>query len=399
MFGSKASSVIKNGRKLMYEYVPKKIMHRDEQTKRLEMLFRPMFEDNVPVTALLSGPVGSGKTVTMKHFCQEMEAYGRTVDKNIKSIFINCRTYNTEASVMLQLVKFFDKGYPERGLSPGEMTRSFRAHVIKNAMPLVVVFDEVDILIKKNTIDLIYQLTRFTEDRTDEIPPVSLVLISQDYIFDDLDAASQSSFRRTNTVRFDRYNREELYEITEARAEEALHENTLDKDVLSLIADIAQEYGDARFAIELLDRAAHFAEERPEGLVISDDVRAAKAMTYSVVTEDKLEVLDDNRKVVLLAIARAIKKQTYTTTGEVEKLYYIACEEYNVPKRKHTQFWQYIQDLEKSDLIKIIVRGDTEDNGGRTTFISLPDIPSKVLARKIEDILDYKTDHFYTHEV
>jgi cell division control protein 6 len=95
--------------------------------------------------------------------------------------------------------------------------------------------------------------------------------------------------------------------------------------------------------------------------------------------------LDKNHKITLLAIARSIKDKAYVTTGAAEKTYGIVCEEYNETARKHTQFWTYVNDLEKTGVITTIVKGETE--GGRTTYISLPDIPSKVLAQKLELII------------
>ena len=68
-----------------------------------------------------------------------------------------------------------------------------------------------------------------------------------------------------------------------------------------------------------------------------------------------------------------------------EKTYAVVCEEYGVPARKHTQFWLYVQDIEKTGAIRTLVKNG---QNGRITMISLPDIPSKVLAAKMEDLLE-----------
>lgn len=125
------------------------------------------------------------------------------------------------------------------------------------------------------------------------------------------------------------------------------------------------------------------AEEESAEMVTAEHVRAAKALTYSVVTESKIEELDKQRRLVLLSIARAIKDQAYVTTGEVEKVYKVAAEEFGERARAHTQFWAYLQDLANEGLIETKVVGDST-GGGRTTYISLPDIPAKVLREKLE---------------
>lgn len=156
-------------------------------------------------------------------------------------------------------------------------------------------------------------------------------------------------------------------------------------DAIDLLAENAADYGDARLAIELLDRAALMAERDSEGSVTSEHVRAAKAMIYSAVPEGKLVALDMNRKAVLLAISRAIRKSTYITTSAAEKTYAVVCEEYGIPCRKHTQFWTYVKDLEKQGIIRTYVRTDAE---GRTTVISLPEVPAKVLSEKMEALIE-----------
>jgi cell division control protein 6 len=187
-------------------------------------------------------------------------------------------------------------------------------------------------------------------------------------------------------VRFDRYSRDELRQIALERAEEALLPGKISDDVLDQIADSSEEFGDARMAIEILERAANLAEEETAGEITVENIRAAKAGIYSIVSESKIVSLDINKKLTLLAIARAMKQNVMISISAAEKTYAVVCEEYEVPARKHTQFWGYVQDLEKIGLVK--TRVSSSGKGGRTTTVSLPDIPSKVLASKVAELLD-----------
>jgi cell division control protein 6 len=386
MFDERRSVIIKDGKKLGFDYVPEKLVHREEQMSTLRMLFRPVFEDNRSETAFITGTVGTGKTATVKRFCEDLKKYGMTSGKTVDYVMVNCRQRNTENAVVLHILRHFDQGHPDRGFSVSEMLRTLRGIVESRKTRLVIVLDEADILIKKNAVDLIYQLSRFNEESITATNSVSLILIAQEYILDMIDVASLSTFKRTNTIRFDRYKRDELRDIVKIRADEALFSEKVHEDAIDLIADISSEWGDARFAIDLLDKSARKAENREHGEITAEEVREAKAMIYSVVTESKLKDLDIMHRIVLLAIARSIKDKAYVVTGNAEKTYAVVCEEYNEKARKHTQFWTYVQDLERAGLITTIVKGDAE--GGRTTYISLPDIPSRVLARKLEDIMD-----------
>lgn len=386
MFFEKQSIIIKDGSKLTFEYVPQKLVHREDQMRKLQMIFRPVIEEGRSETALLIGSVGTGKTATAKRFCADMMQYGSRNNVPVDYVIVNCRQHSTEAGVLLQLVRHFDPGHPDRGFSGAEMMRSLRGKAESSGKRLVIVLDEVDVLLKKNSVDMIYQLSRFSEERINVSSSVSMILISQESILDKLDDASISTFKRANTIRFNKYARDELRSIIRIRSEEALVPDSIREDAMDLLADIASEWGDARLAIELLDKAARLGEERPDGIVTAEEVREAKAMTYSTYTESKLTELDMNHRLTLLAIARSIKSNSYVSTGAAEKSYAIACEEYNAKARKHTQFWTYIQDLEQSGLIGTSVRGDSD--GGRTTFISIQDIPSKVLAEKLVKIIE-----------
>lgn len=378
------SVIIRDASKLDYDYVPENLVHREAQMARLETLFRPLAQHGRSCTAMLTGSVGTGKTATARRFCDDMARYCSENGRPIDTVFVNCRNRSTEAGVALQLIRHFDRGFPDRGFSVDEMARILRTHLSDNTRDLVVVLDEVDFLLKRSSVDLVYQLTRFS-DGSGARATVSLMLISQEPVYGLLDPASLSTFRRTNGVAFDRYTRDELREIVSARAEEALIPGRYTEDAMELIADNSADYGDARMAIELLDRAASIAEEDTAGELNTEHVRAARAMIYSSVSESKLKALDANRLAVLLAVARAMKTNLNITMAAAEKAYTVVCEEYGMQARKHTQVWNYVQDLEKAGAIRTSV---TSDGNGRTTVISLPDVPSKVMAEKAASLLE-----------
>jgi len=378
------SVIIRDGAKLSFEYVPRKLIHREEQMRHLETLFRPMVTDGRPCSAFLFGGVGTGKTVTAKRFCEDMIHYCSANGKLMDAIYVNCRLRNSEYGVYLQLVKHFDQGYPERGFAVDEMMRNFRRQVDAAARPVVLIFDEVDVLLKNNSKNIIYQLSRMTEELRRS--SISMILISQMSVAELLDEASMSTFKRANSIKFDRYSLDELEEIIAMRAQESLSDGALGTEEISLLAEIASQYGDARFAIELIEKSAMIAESEENGRIVADDIRTANAMIYSDVSESKLRSLDLNKRLALLAISRAIKKDPYVSITSAEKTYAVVCEEYSQVARKHTQFWTYIQDMERMGLLATTVKAEIER--GRTTFISIPNIPPRELAKKLEYLLE-----------
>src|SRR5438445_4831817 len=98
--------------------------------------------------------------------------------------------------------------------------------------------------------------------------------------------------------------------------------------------------------------------------------------------QQRLGLLDVQTKLALRSIARKSRKKAYITMGEAEEAYAVVCEEYNEKPRAHTQFWKYVKELDALGLVDTKLSGKGEV--GKTTLISLPEIPAKVLADNLE---------------
>jgi len=377
--------IITDPAKLSFDYVPEKLVHREEQMSRLRALFAPVLEAGTPRTAMLVGNVGTGKTATSKRFCMDMVRDASRIGRTVGFVIVNCRQRPSETAVLQRIVMHFDDRYPDRGFSNSEMLRKIRHHLEKEGMHLIIVLDEADVLLRKGAGDLVYQLSRFDEERVGGRGMVSLMMISQKHLLDLLDPAARSTFRQANVVRFDRYSAPELRDIVEERARLALRPGAIDGESLDLIADASAEWGDARFAIDLLEKSGMLAEEEGSPVISPENVRAAKSMTTSIVTESKVGDLDFNQKIVLLSVARALKDRAYVTTKDVESAYRVASEEFGVKARGHTQFWAYVTAIGNQGLLDL--KTATDASGRRTTCISVPDVPVKALKEMLEGML------------
>jgi len=202
-----------------------------------------------------------------------------------------------------------------------------------------------------------------------------------------LDSSSISTFKRSNLISLNKYTHDELLDIVTQRINLAFHNGIVDDGCIDLIADIASEWGDARFAIELLWKAGIAADHQHVQRVIPEHVRIAKAETYSVVTESKLRNLERHQLLTLQAIAKRLEKDetAYVNTGEAEKTYTLSCEEHDEKPRSHTMFWNYLKDVESAGFI--IIKPSGKGHLGTTQLISLPDIPAEVVKNKVEEIL------------
>ena len=375
--------IIKDYSKLSFDYVPDVLVHRETQLQRLQTIFRPVLH-GVRKTALLLGSVGTGKTVTAKHFCQDLTREGSLAGLNIASIIINCREKRSEHAILYAINSYFDPSCPDRGLSSEEFLRSIRKNMENRKLHLIIVLDEADEMLRRGADDLIYVLTRFNEEFSQEYS-LSLILISQRYLLDQLDKSALSTFCKANIVSFERYDMDELRDIVRSRIELAFYPGTVEDECVDLIAEASADWGDARFAIELLETSALIAEENRLSKMTPECVREAKNMTCSDGSyETKLSKMDFNHKLVLLSICRAIGRNAYTTSTATENAYKIASEECKTVAKGTTSFWKYLKDLANDGWIEQRVVTDPNGSGGRTSCIYISDFPIGELRYLIE---------------
>ena len=374
-------SIFRDRAKLSFDFVPDRLVHRERQMKALNAVFENVLGSNVSARALLVGGVGTGKTALSKRFSMDFKrlAEGRAA---VEFALVNCRLTPTNNGVLLKALQRFDPNFPDRGFSIPEMLQILRKHLEKRKVHLVLILDEADVLMKKSGCDLVYSFTRFDEESLAQRASVSLILISQKNIMDLMDAPTLSTFKRTSLIEFSRYDAGELRDILAQRSALAMHEGAVDGDILELVADIASEYGDARYAIDILEAAGGLAEEDGRDSIGAEDVRGAKAHIKPYLTEERLAQLDRAHKLVLLASAKKIRNRPYISTGEAEETYEMVCEERGEKSRGHTQFWSYLKDLDAYGIIGTNKSG--KGTPGKMTLISLPDIPASELTELLE---------------
>jgi cell division control protein 6 len=112
-----------------------------------------------------------------------------------------------------------------------------------------------------------------------------------------------------------------------------------------------------------------------------EHVRKANAIAYSTLDTSRLDELDRPKLVALLAICRALKKDSVVTTGDVQKVYKVVCEEYNESARGTTQFWKYIQDMSARGVIN--AKRVQAGADGLTTHITLTEASAEDLEAEL----------------
>lgn len=380
-------SLIKNPRVLDLKYIPKKLLHREEEQKMLIQYFKPVIEKPGEYSQRVSiiGAIGTGKTAMALKFGEMIKVYSTQKNLNLEYVHVNCRRARSAFLTLLEIVRKFNPHIPVRGFSPEEILNMLTEILNRKKLYLIVTLDEIDFVIRKDGPNLLYDLTRLTDDELDTKERVSIITIVRDFAFRTMLDESTLSTLRQNTIFLEAYNEDQLSDIISDRVREAFYEDSVSNDAISLIADIASKNGDARFAIELLERAGMYADHRQSLKVLPEHVRHANASIHPVIRQEIIKDLTTQQKLTLLAIAAKLRttQKAYLTMGELEETYKGLCEEFDLPIRSHTQIWEYIQYLQNCDVIT--TRLSSKGQRGQTTLISLPDVSAEIIESTIRE--------------
>ena len=338
---------------------------------------------------LITGMVGTGKTVLSQRFGLNKVKEAQDKGINLNYIHINCRECNGSLFLILQrtIVNFYPN-FPRRGYSADELLQILIQILDERDAYLILAIDELEALIRSSGSDPIYKLTRVQENRLGAPQRLSLICILRELSYlETLDSSTRSTLQH-NIIRLEKYSTPQLRDILSARVALAFRSGAVSEQTIDFIAESAAlERGDARYAIELLWRAGKYSDTSESSEILAEHVRKASVSIYPAIRKDQVSSLKFHEKLLLLGIARRFKqtKATYISIGEAEEAYAIVCEEHDKKPRRHTQIWKYVKELSSLGILKTELSGIGQR--GKTTLISLPKIPAADLEKELQTTL------------
>lgn len=346
---------------------------------------------------LIVGSVGTGKTSAARRFGSDFKLLARQRGVNLEYVHVNCHRERTLYHVVQQIARQLRVAVPPRGLSAQEMYQLILKQLENRDTYAIVTLDEFDYFIDVAGNDAVYFLIRTYDEYPDIAKRISFIFITRDLTsLGKLDSATESYLVR-NIIHFKPYTADELYDILKYRAEEAFHEGTVSDEVLRYIAELEGSdtggSGNARIALEMLLLAGIEAEKEGSPVVTIEHVRKAFTTTnpnLSVLVNDVLRTLPLHELLLLLAIVRVLKAtgKPYARMGEVEEEYHNIAEEYGETPRKHTQVYEYVNDLKRRGIIDARVSG--KGYRGKTTLIGIGFGPLEALERYIMELIELR---------
>jgi cell division control protein 6 len=376
---------------LSQRYIPEKLIARDLQIENISRLVRPLLSRGDPKNAMVFGKTGTGKTVVVRYVLNNLAKMAERKKLNIVPVFINCADINAPRRIILQILTTVSPKTPfKKGLSISEYYLKLWEIINKKQVSLIIVFDEIDYLKDQN---ILYTLSRAGENQYINFErSIGIIGLSNNLLFaEQIDARVASSLGRRDFV-FPPYDSTQLIQILEDRARIAFTSNVLDADVIPFCAALsAQEHGDARKALVLLENAGEVAEHAGAEKVTESHVREGYEMANMDCIAETIRTLPLHSKIVLYSIVEVSRTVSTPTTGDVDAQYRKLCEQASIHALGRTSISKLISDLMMQGFIDTAAQ--YRGRYGRTRKISL-----LMEQKKIETVL-FSDPIFCKHEV
>jgi cell division control protein 6 len=348
------------------------------------------FPTKMAQRVIITGDVGTGKTVLCQRFGADITHEASKPGINIRYIHVNCREYRGSLFLILHhVVSVFHPTFPKRGYSAEELLRTLLQILDQEGVYVILALDEFDSLVENEGSEAVYKLTRLQETRLDNAQRLSLICILRNLkIIEQLDASTRSTLQ-SNIISLEKYPKQHLIDILSERIALAFKALTVIDDATNLMAELASsEGGNARFAIELLWRAGKYADAENLDAVTPECVREAVSSIIPTMRKSDLASLSFHEKLFLLGMTRLFKgtQKAYVSLTEAEKAYAVVCEEYSVHPHSHTQLWKYLRTISALGVVETEV--SPAGPRGRSTFIYLARIPIIELEKELSMLLE-----------
>lgn len=387
-------SIFKSRESLMPEHLPDKLPHRENELRSLASYFKHLVSSpgSISQRVLIIGGIGTGKTALSKLFGKTFTRMARERGYNVAYVHVNCHRNRTLFNILYDAARQLGIPIPSRGLSAKEMFDALLTYIDEQDAYVIFALDEFHYFANISSKESVYFITR-TYDVYEGTKRINFIFIASDISkLAFLDPVTEGYLLR-HVIKLEPYASSQLLDILKYRAEIALYEGTYDEEVLKFIADYEGVDkgggGNARHALEILLLAGDMAEKEGKNKIELEHVRKAiMSLSRDIVSiSDTIRYSTLHELLVLLSIIRLLRRtgKREVKMGEVEEEYRMLCETLGEIPRRHTQLYEYVQNLSKAGVIQ--ARPSGRGYRGRTTLITIHYGPLDVLEKYVVDLI------------
>ena len=384
-FSSK--SIFRQVSTLDLSFIPEKLYCRDDAIKSLIYDFRRILEESEQpsVNCLILGKGGTGKTVTAKFFGKKFKTIASEKDVNLFVEYYDCINFRSKSKIIRELLGKYTHG-SGRGFSDDEALKLILSKLISEKGYMLLIIDEVHLLEPEDVLSFLNIGETFGHHNA----KLSILLISRDSDWMRIETEKILS-RLNEKIKLEPYNFEEAMQILRYRSELSFNDS-IDEDMLEMIAQIVVENQNMRHGIEILRKSGLYADKEGLNRITPDIVREASNDVYPTFRGDIIDKLNDQELIALLGIVRSLMKkdEPFSIVDDAYDEYLAICENYSLEPHVKMSFRKYVRQISQLKIIASRTVRKEDVQRGRHLEITLLDIPAPKLVELLEDILEKK---------
>lgn len=266
-------------------YQPDEILERDEEINTFAAALQDVLDGFGPPNVFIYGQTGIGKTATTHKVTEYLENDAADAGVNLKIFKINCNKRDTTYKVITHLAnelyqdKVFNQGY-----HPDTLWEHIYSALDDLGGTILVVLDEIDKLGEDE--ELLYEFPRANSMGELDNAKVGIIGVSNNFKFRENLSPRVKSTLTEREIHFSPYEAPELNSILGYYADLVFYDGVLSDDVVPHCAAVtAQDTGDARMALDLLETAGDIARHEDADQVLEEHVHMARSQVDRANTE------------------------------------------------------------------------------------------------------------------
>jgi cell division control protein 6 len=346
---------------------------REKQLSRIISHLTPILDSAHPPSALIYGPTGAGKTVSLIHVLSSFSKVAERHQITFQYRYIDLTSPKTYFGALNEVAIALDSSNRKyrKGIPVEYMQAKIKSAIASYSGFLCLLIDEAD-NIHPNPDAFITYLAKTLPRKIN----CRLILIFVTNRLDwekTLDPRILSFLKKTDII-FEPYDALDLLEILKLRAKKAVRMDKVDQTALKKMAAYAsRETGDARKAVELLAKAVRVAEETT-GYLGEKEVDIAEHRLEVDKTTELISALATQQRLALQACYGILKNRTgKVSTGQAYELYQNLCHNQGYRLLTQRRFCDMISFLDLYGLINARVVSMGRYGKTREIMSSLPE--------------------------
>ena len=384
-------------------FSPDEIFCRDEEIQRYTSALQDIPNGHSPNNVFVYGPTGVGKTVVTKWMrakLREMVDQKPDVELTITDA-INCRDYKTTfqlATAILNSLRPEKDDIDTNGLSTKRVFDLLYEEIDEVDGNVVIILDEIDNIPIDARNDFLYNIPR-AEAQQQIDTEIGLIGISNDLKFVDSLEPKVRSTLGEREIEFGPYDANQLNTILSYYADLSFYDDAIDSSVVPYAAAIAaQERGDVRQGLLLLEKAGEYARSNGDDIVTEehvddayDDIEKDEILSYF---KDKLST--QQGLAYLATTLMVLDPNQDAKTKNIHTLYKNLTTRHETDAVGERKFYEFLDQLSMLGLIRSQEK-NLSRKGGRVYIYEVTDDPADIIAavreyESFEDILPERVD-------